>query len=263
MTHIEKITTLARQYCIDNIRYWTDFYKEGKDINGFPYDYSKHDYSVFPRYQTSDAILKGIETIVGKEFSNIDECKEKLKELGLISQSHFTTGKLNGLQCKAIEDSRQKFIDFIDQVTIEQLDKVESLPYRRRFLEKEANEIREKLNKVWNFDGGYWEPLTVCSPLPFTFFDKENLTENDFNKIKEIILNWRDDRILEISEQRLDYEIDKVEFDPDCYEIIFVPKNFEWIYYGSHEGTIAFGGDWLLKEIDIKLNDKVDFKNKW
>lgn len=263
MTPTERVVTLARQFCIDNIQYWTDYYEKNRSGNNMPYDYSKHDYNVFPRYQTSEAILRGIETIVGKTYDSIEQCKNEIRELGLTSQSHFTTGKLNGLQGKAIEDARQKFVFFIDAITEEQLDKVEPLPYRRRFLESEANSIRQELATHWNFDGGYWEPLTPCSPKPFVFFDKENLTENDFQKIKDIILSQPDNRIYEISEQRYDYEIDKSEIEIDCYEIIYTDKKFEWIIYGSHEGTIAFGGDWLLTELDKQLSDKLELKNKW
>ena len=89
------------------------------------------------------------------------------------------------------------------------------------------------------------------------------MNENDFQKIKDIVLNQPDNRIYEISEQRYDYEIDKSEIEPDCYEIIYTDVNFEWIIYGSHEGTIAFGGEWLLNELDKQLSDKIELKNKW
>jgi hypothetical protein len=263
VTQTEQILTLARRFCIDNILSWTDYYKKTRTGNDIPYDYSKHDYNVFPRYQTSEAILRGIESLVGKTFDSIDQCKNEIKELGRTSQSHFTTGKLNGLQGKAIEDARQKFIDFIDDITVEQLDIVEPLPYRRTLIEREANAVRQELNRHWDFDGGYWEPLTSCSLKPFVFYDKENLTEEDFKKIKEIVLSCSDSRIYEISETRYDYEIDISEFEADCYEIIYTDKRFEWIIYGSHEGTIAFGGEWLLTELDKQLIDKLELKNKW
>ena len=257
MTQTEKIVTLARRYCIDNIHYWTNYYaiNKGKDL--------KYDYNIFPRYQTSEAILNDIETLVGKQFESVEHCFTELKEFGLTSQSHFTTGKLNKLQIEAIKDARQKFINYINQIANEQLDNVEPLPYRRRMLEVEANRIRQNLQKHWGFDGSYWEPLNSSSPKPFYFFDVEKLSDKDFEKLKDIIVEKADFRILEISETRKDYEIDKIEFDPNCYEIIYTGKEFDWIFYGSHEGTIAFGGDWLLAEVDIRLSDITEFKNVW
>jgi len=263
MTEIEKLITLARRYCIENIHYWTDYYTKSKTENSIKYDYSQHDYNVFPRYQTAEAILRGVETLVGKEFENIENCKKEIKELGLTSESAFTTGRLKGLQSLAIQNARQQFINYIDEITADQLEKVEPLPYRRTLLEVEADLVRNRLNKYWNFDGGYWEPLTPCCIKPFIFFNKENLSERDFKIIKDIILCFQDNTIYEISEQRYDYEIAKSEIDIDCCETIHTNKNFEWIIYGSHEGTIAFGGELLLAELDEKLSDKRELKNKW
>lgn len=170
-------------------------------------------------------------------------------------------GELNIIQKRAIEDARQKFVNFIDKINDEQIDKVEPLPFRRRLLENEAGVVRQQLQQHWNFDGGYWEPLVACSPKPFVFFDKENLNENEFKKIKDIILKLPYVTIYEVSEDLYDYEIDKSEMETDCYEVIYTDKNFEWIIYGSHEGTLAFGGEWLLAELDKQLIDKTGFKN--
>jgi hypothetical protein len=261
MTETEKIITLARRYCTENYTLWANKYSMGKSGNNNPY--SDNDYNIFPRYNAIDAILKGVETIVGKSFIDIENCKSELKAIGQNCQTLFTTGKLNEISKKAIQEERKKFNDFIDIITDEQLETVEPLPYRRRLLESEANEVRKKLLKNWNFDGGYWEPLTPCCIKPFIFFNKENLSEHDFKIIKDIILCFQDNTIYEISEQRYDYEIAKSEIDIDCYETIYTNKNFEWIIYGSHEGTIAFGGEWLLAQLDKKLGDKRELKNKW
>lgn len=253
MTESERIITLARRYCINNFRYWADRYQKERKGDDLPYDYLNSDYNLFPRYQSLDAILKGVETLVGKIFTSTDQCKAELKVIGLSSQTPFTTGNYNEIHQKAIEDERQKFINFIDQIETEQLDNVKPLPYRRRLLEGEANKIRETLNKHWNFDGGYWEPLVSCSPAPVVFFNKLNLSNADYEKIKEIVSNGADKRLFEVNEDLWDYEIDHSEFNPDCYETVYTDKNFDWIIYGSHEETIAFGGTWLLAELKKKF----------
>lgn len=263
MTTTDKIITLARHYCIDNFRYWSDKYQIERTGNDFPYTYTDNDYNLFPRYNALTAILKGIETIVGKSFNDSDQCRNELKELGQNSQTPFTTGKKNEISKTAIQEERQKFINFIDSISDQQLETVEPLPYRRRLLEKEASEIRENLLRHWNFDGGYWEPLTSCSPQPFVFFSKDNLTDKDYEKIKKIIADRAESKIYEITEERYDYQIDNSEFDPDCYETIYTDQNFDWIVYGSHEGTVAFGGAWLLTELDRQLSDKKELINQW
>lgn len=261
MTTTDKIITLARRYCSENFSFWADKYSNEKSGNNNPY--SDNDYNIFPRYNALTAILKGVETIVGRTFDSIDQCKNELKSLGQDSQTPFTKGKQNEIEKKAIQDERQKFINFIDSITDQQIETVEPLPYRRRLLENEANEIREQLLKHWNFDGGYWEPLTSCSPQPFIFFSKENLSNQDYEKIKRIIADRAENRIYEITEEQYDYQTDNSEFDPDCYETIYTDKNFDWIVYGSHEGTIAFGGSWLLTELDKQLSDKKELANQW
>jgi hypothetical protein len=178
MTTTDKIITLAIRYCSENFSFWADKYSNEKSGNNNPY--SDNDYNIFPRYNALTAILRGVETIVGKTFDSIDQCKNELKYLGKDSQTPFTKGKQNEIEKKAIQDERQKFINFIDSITDQQIETVEPLPYRRRLLENEANEIREQLLKHWNFDGGYWEPLTSCSPQPFIFFSKENLSNQDY-----------------------------------------------------------------------------------
>lgn len=261
MTTTDKIVTLARRYCSENFSFWANKYSIEKSGNNNPY--SDNDYNSFPRYNALDAILKGVETIAGKSFDTPDQCKDELKSLGLDSQTLFTKGKKNEIEKKAIQDERQKFINFIDSITDQLLETVEPLPYRRRLLEIEANEIREKLLKHWNFDGSYWEPLTSCSPQPFIFFCKDNLSDQDYEKIKKIISDQAENKIYEITEEHCDYLTDNSEFYPDCYETIYTDKNFDWIVYGSHEGTIAFGGDWLLPAIKEQLKDKFELINKW
>ena len=261
MTTTDKIITLARRYCSENFSFWADKYSIEKSGNNNPY--SDNDYNIFPRYNALTAILKGVETIVGKTFDSIDQCKNELKSLGQDSQTPFTKGKQNEIEKKAIQDERQKFINFIDTITDHQIETVEPLPYRRRLLEKEASEVREQLLKHWNFDGSYWEPLTSCSPHPFIFFSKDNLTDQDYKKIKKIISDRAENKIYEITEEQYDYLTDNSEFEPDCYETIYTDKNFDWIVYGSHEGTIAFGGAWLLTELDRQLSDKKELVNQW
>ena len=260
MDTTEKIITLARRYCIENFRFWTNRYSIENSGNNNPY--SDNDYNIFPRYNVLDAILKGVETLVGQSFESIDQCKCELKIIGQENQTPFTTGKQNAIEKAAMLDERQKFITFLNEITSNIIENVEPLPYRRRLLEDEANQIRKELFKAWNFDGTYWEPLDSRSPHPVVFFNKGNLDKKDFEKIKQIIVD-HNDRIYEITEERWDYEIDNSEFDPRCYETVYTNKTYDWIYYGSHENTVAFSGDWLKNEITKQLSDKSQFQNQW
>lgn len=80
MTKTDKIITIARRYCSEGITFWASKYSDEKSGNNIRY--SENDYNIFPRYNALVAILKGVETIVGKSYDNIDQCKNELKSLG-------------------------------------------------------------------------------------------------------------------------------------------------------------------------------------
>ena len=46
-------------------------------------------------------------------------------------------------------------------------------------------------------------------------------------------------------------------------ETIFTDKTFEWVVYGSHESTIAFGGIWLVDFIKKLFANRKDKLNRW
>lgn len=261
MTDIEKIITSARHYCIDNFNFWADKYSNENSGNNNPY--SDNDYNLFPRYNVLSAILQGVETLVGQTFNSLDDCKQELKNVGLTSQSIFTTGRQNSIEKNTIQDERNKFVKYIDNLTTDDLDSVEPLPHRRRLKGEEAKQIRQKLLDAWNYDGSYWEPLDNKSPKPTVFIMKDNVTNADIQKIIQVVANKADEKIFSISEDKIDYEIEIDTFNPDLYETICCDNTFEWVVYGSHESTIAFGGIWLTEAVRQIFSDRQDKLNKW
>lgn len=260
MTPKEALITTARRYCIDNGSYWTNKYlKEG----GGSRSYTDSDYNIFPRYNVLGAIRQGVETLVGQIFSSVDNCKNELKQVGLTSQSLFTTGKHNSISLNAMQDERNKFVKFIDNITDNDLELVEPLPHRRKLKADEAKQIRQRLLETWNYDGEYWEPLNNKSPKPTIFVMKEIVTQDDIEKIIQLVSERADNKIFEVSEDRNDYEIEIDSFNPDLYETICCDKSFEWVVYGSHESTISFGGTWLVEVVQKIFADRKEKLNLW
>lgn len=263
MTETEAIVTAAKHYCIDNFRYWSDRYQNERTGNDFPYTYFDNDYNLFPRYNALSAIRQGIEYFTGDEFQDIESCKQTLIKTGKESQSPFTEKTQNKIEQKAIQEERDKFLQFIDSIDTSILQSVEPLPYRRRLKDDEREKIRQVLIDKWKVDG-YWVPLIEASPeLTTIFLDKDNLTETDEKQIADFIKEKAEGRLYEITEEQLDYEIDQNEFDIDCYETFYCDKTFKWLIYGSHEGTITFGGQELLDFIQQLFADRRDLINKW
>ncbi len=263
MTHTEALITSARRYLKDNFSYWADRYSKERTGDDFPYTYTDNDYNLFPRYNLLSAILDKVETLVGQNHLDVEKCKQELKNIGLTANSSFTTGEQNDIAINAMQEERKKFIDFIENVAENDLKSVEPLPHRRRLTKDESKQIRQTLLKKWNFEGNYWEPLEELSPTPTIFLMKNNLTDNDYEKIIEEIKKHADNKLYEITEDGSDAEIEFSFFHPDCYETIYCDRDCEWIVYGSHEGTVAFGGTWLLDFIRQLYSDRQDKLNKW
>lgn len=280
MTDIEKLITTARHYCKDNFVFWAEKYQKESSGNNNPY--SDNDYNIFPRYHVLTAIQQGVETLVGQEFQSFENCKQHLADIGLKSHSIFsidsnaeihllgesgkyksTTGRQNPIAKKAMTEERTKFVEFINSRTTENISQVEPLPYRHRLTDKEMVLVREQLADIWNYDGNYWNPLDDKCSKETVFLMEDNLTEDDNRKIVEFIVTNSSKRLFEITEDRIDYEIEVDSFNLDLYETIVTDKSFSWVIYGSHEDTLTFGGNVLVGFIKALFSDRQEKLNKW
>lgn len=280
MTDIEKLITSARHYCENNFVFWADKYEKEGSGNYNPY--SDNDYNIFPRYNVLEAIQQGVETLVGQEFPTFENCREQLADIGLKSHTIFTigsnkelhllgesgkyaltTGRQNPIAKNAMKEERQKFIEFVNSRTIENISQVEPLPYRHRLTDQEMITVRNKLLEIWNYNGDYWDPLEDKSPSETVFLMKKNITEDDTKKIVDFITVNTMKRLFEITEDRIDYEIELDTFDIDLYETIVTDKTFEWVIYGSLEGTITFGGTFITDFVKKLFSDRQEKLNNW
>jgi hypothetical protein len=85
----------------------------------------------------------------------------------------------------------------------------------------------------------------------------------DFESIGKLLWKITGDTIYQLTEDKIDYEIDPTEIDKYTIEAAYTDKLNNWIIYLSHEGTTAFGGDELMKALDALLVDKKELKDKW
>ncbi len=220
----------------------------------------------------SRSILEDLERIVDKPFENAAQCKEEIKSIALKRKEGAKSldeladsSKMTKRTLRRIEvnnNAVEHFLDFVDSISEEQMDTVEPLPYRRRLSEQESGEVRADLKEQWQFGGFYWVPLSGDCTRPLIIFDGDEFTEDHLPELKETILSLTSQRIYEIEEFGNDFEVDHTEFDPDKTEVIYTDKNFSWVIYTSHEDTIAFGGPWLLSEIEKRYADIIKPENR-
>ncbi|SIN64171.1 hypothetical protein [Chitinophaga niabensis] len=246
MTSTEALITEARRYCMEHYHYWATRYSKERTGQDYPtYSYSDNDYDLFPRYNILAAMLGEIETLVGKSFPSLTDCRTSLIQIGRSANSSLTDRKDNLIESAAIQQERDKFIQFIDTATPEILEKTVPLPYRRRLEDAEKSDVYQVLLERWNYDGGYWDPIDNLSPVEIVYLAKAAITSADLQAITGFISSQAA-HLLETTEEGIITEISSGDFHLDCYETVFCDRNYEWLVYVSHESTVTFAGEALL-----------------
>jgi hypothetical protein len=258
MNPAEKLITLARRYCLFQIRHRDHYWEihDPKTETSYPLD-------IPVRAALSESILEDLERITDKPFATVEECKEEIKSFGLnrkqdpenLNESGDTPKEIKrSLSLMKVNNNAvQHFLYFINGISDEQMDTVEPLPYKRRLADQESEEIRAGLKTHWQFDGFYWVPLMGNCLQPLLIFEDDELTADRLPELKGLISSWSPQRIYEIEEWGNNYELDATEFDPDKTEVLYTSKDYSWVIYTSHEATVALGGKWLLAEMERKF----------
>jgi hypothetical protein len=260
----EKIITLAQNYCRENYAFWIDKYQRKRTGNDFPYTYTEEDYNLFPRYIKLSAISRGVDLLVGKKYRTFNLCQQSLLCAADFRDS-FTDNLTNDIQKMAMEEEKQKYRDFIlrhnenDLLDME----VKRIKYKRLLTEYESKKVRKILSEKWGYDG-YWYPIREGdTPANVLFLMTEYVLpfeQKIIDAIKGISLI---SKYYAIDECRDDYKHSIENFSLALYqgsETFCCDDTFEWVVYGSHEGTVSFGGDKLLPQIRELLKN---YKNKF
>lgn len=266
MTKFEGLHTLVRTYCINAIAFWKKEYAEKRTGSDFPeYTYSDSDYNLFPRYNSLDAILKGVELIVPTDYSDFKTLKKDLIEAGLENETVFTNNPDNDIEEKAIRDERVKFKAYVETLKEADVKNIEPLPLRRRLKTDEKLTVRQMLHEIWGYDGDYWEPLGKKSPKETVFLLSKYITDGDRLFIKELLAKKSGKHLYEVNETGDDYETDleSVSSFYQDHEVMFFDETYKWAIYGSHEETITFGGEWLINSIKERFKDRPNLLNSW
>jgi hypothetical protein len=117
----------------------------------------------------------------------------------------------------------------------------------------QSTEHRKDLLTRWAWDGGYWYPLKQKS-FPYligldAFLLERMLPEE---KIRILLQELAPNEVLLFHEHILD-SVTTIGEMPHLYgwsEAFLSPSSFEWVVYWSHEDTIAFGGEAIVKAIE-------------
>ena len=243
-----QLHTAARRYCMDRFSFWANKYAKLPHGIG---TYSEAQLQVFPRYNFIKAILIEIEKYIPEDFEDLNHAKETLVQTGKNAQDMFTKPPHGETEKQVMREERSDFIDYILNVTEEELQMIEFLAYRRTLKEAESSELWKQVKIQWNIHDTQWYPLVSAAKNNLIAFNDDTfhkaIRKNDFNKI----FNQKNiQRILEFRESGPEYELDLEWFVPEYNgaQGYWTSRKMDWIIYASHENTITIGG-WILDDI--------------
>lgn len=269
MSNTEKLHRKIRHYLLDNWTYWTSKYQEAhKGREGsFEYKYEPTDYDIFPRYQSNDAILKGVELIVPERFNNIKTLKNEILRLGLSSATIFTKNN-KGTAKNAIEDEKLKFKKFVESLTEKDIEDVPDLFYRRRLTENESKETKQFLSDITDIKvGDFWWPIDKIerNKNDYLVINEDDIEEKDEKTVNDIIKSISTELYYLISPEYddVDYELENTSIDIFnlAGENYIFDSSKTWIVYYSHEDFFIFYGSKLTENIMNafpKLRESID-----
>ncbi|WP_258298214.1 hypothetical protein [Paenibacillus peoriae] len=124
---------------------------------------------------------------------------------------------------------------------------------------EEMDILFNKLTRKWDISNHYWYPLYDTKACPVIAFDSDAFEEHfGFNNLR-IILNKLDDEVIEIRELKSKGYIVRLDTFEPSYEGVgegyWFDFSMDWIIYCSHEGSITFGGDWIINKVKDMWKD--------
>ncbi|MGL1921235.1 MAG: hypothetical protein OCD03_09410 [Hyphomicrobiales bacterium] len=256
------LLSAARKYCMEQHTHWCSVYAPIAERHGI--DYTDESYDTFPRYNTLNTILNEVEKIDGDNLPSFSVLKKLIAKAGKNATSDMIQSPSNEIEAAAIGDEKTKFVQYIENLTEEEIKAIEPLPYMRLLTQKEVGKIWKKMARLWGCEQGqYWYPLADKSEPSLFAFDVSVFDKNFSPEILQNILqSWNIERLYELREHGDEnYYLSRELWEPyyNGAEGFWVSEDLDWIMYASHENTITVGG--RLKEELLRLcpNEK-EFK---
>src|SRR5262249_41408688 len=129
--------TAARRYCIERHAYWCERYsKIARQREG--YNYTPEALATFPRYNVLNAIRRELERLEPAHLGDADNTKALLLLAGETAEDDFTRRPIGEIDERAMTEERKAFCDYMLGLTPDDLNTVQSLPYRRVLAAEES-----------------------------------------------------------------------------------------------------------------------------
>lgn len=245
MTYTEKIVISTKEYILK-------LHSEG---------YSTHQHIV-------NSLKNGIDYFVGRK-DGLDTIKNEILTTCLTEFNERTKVYDKVGHLKMVDTIKTNFINFVSELNVNDPPEVLPISFERRLTNEEFQILESSLKDKFDFgswkdENYYWEPLSKTKTQnPYVYFDDDLFKSVEIQKIIDILKSISGDRILLLTDENINYEIETSSFGFDWIECAYCNFETDWIIYISHEGTITFSGHKLLTEIKNKLPEIMTNKNPW
>lgn len=208
----------------------------------------------------SDMMLE-ITSLVDREVESFEQYMELVQTMWDRLSANARARTMDPEELPLLDQVERDFSVFFEKVepTVE----AKATKYFRLIMGEERKKLLRDIQEKWGYAQTYWYPLCGGLDEDKLFLDVERVEPYEEQLLK--LLGLPQERIYECSE--CDHnEYDCAEVD-DLYgyggsEVAYVPKDFSWIIYFSHENTVTFAGD-ILPMVKELLMAEREHWNKW
>ena len=162
-----------------------------------------------------------------------------------------------------VDDALGAFDVFVRGITIQDLDAVEPLPYRRTLTPDESRRVWDRMCARWGKSEHYWFPIQSADPLvpgPAVAFDcaafdasgGEELLRRALELVGlgRVLVFWELANEPGTVECEIDVELlDSTQEEGGSAEFYVTDETVAWMIYESHESTITIAGAALLDAV--------------
>jgi len=249
MNERDILHTTARRYCLDRWSLWVRRY----DQRPLAVDHPEAQ-DIYPRCNVLAAILVDVESVTPDSFDATEELRRFLVTAGQTATDAFTRPPHSAIAERAMQEERDLFCAYVQNVSAQDLGDVEPLPYHRSLSRAEHAALWDGLHKRWEVqEGQCWHPLLgTALPPDVLAFQQAWFDHAVPPAILQRILDRRGTRrVWELREHGPEYEIDLDEVEPhyNGAEGYWTSSDMEWFVYASHESSITVAGAWLIAAV--------------
>ena len=244
--------TAARRYCQERIERGDTWYQRVKDLKDLPPE-GQHDIDL---RNVHVYILPEIERTVGTDFAATDSLRAFLIACAQSAPIPAPIAGSTPEQDRMISDERDRFCAYLASLSLQDLQHVEPLPYRRILQDREAERLWQRLGRRWGVPRyGFWYPLesVVVPDNTVAFNDAWFVRYVPPMLLRQILARRGIKRIWQLSTEGRQYEMDLALLFPVYRhrqtEAYWTSDKMDWVLYQSHEYSLTVAGAKLLHAI--------------